>query len=73
VVLLDLNMPDGDGFSVLQRLRETGHGTVFVAALTRYGQEADRQRTAQAGFQTHLTKLVGLDDLQRVLHRAAGP
>jgi CheY-like chemotaxis protein len=45
---------------------------VFVAALTGYGQEADRQRTAQAGFQAHLTKPVGLDELQRVLQDAAG-
>ncbi|WP_310734643.1 PAS domain-containing hybrid sensor histidine kinase/response regulator [Azohydromonas caseinilytica] len=70
VVLLDLNMPDGDGFSVLQRLRETGHGTVFVAAMTGYGQEADRRRTAQAGFQAHLTKPVSIDELQRLLRTA---
>ncbi len=70
VVLLDLNMPDGDGFSVLQQLREAGHGTVFVAAMTGYGQQADRRRTAQAGFQAHLTKPASITELQRVLRTA---
>ena len=70
VVLLDLNMADGDGFSVLQRLRETGHENVFVAAMTGYGQESDRRRTAQAGFQAHLTKPVSIEELQRLLRSA---
>jgi PAS domain S-box-containing protein len=73
VVLLDLNMPDGDGYSVLQRLRERTQAPLFVAAMTGYGQDTDRQRTRQAGFQAHLTKPVGIEDLQRVLREAAGP
>jgi PAS domain S-box-containing protein len=73
VVLLDLNMPDGDGYSVLQRLRERTQAPMFVAAMTGYGQDMDRQRTRLAGFQAHLTKPVGIEELQRVLREAAGP
>jgi CheY-like chemotaxis protein len=73
VVLLDLNMPDGDGYSVLQRLRERTQAPMFVAAMTGYGQDMDRQRTRQAGFQAHLTKPVGIDELKQVLREAAGP
>ncbi len=71
LVLLDLNMPDGDGFSVLRQLREIEPGPLFVAAMTGYGQEADRRRTALAGFQAHLTKPVGIEELERVLVEAA--
>nr|WP_298235447.1 PAS domain S-box protein [uncultured Azohydromonas sp.] len=72
LVLLDLNMPDGDGYSVLRQLREAMPGPLFVAAMTGYGQETDRRRTARAGFQAHLTKPVGIEELQRVLANAAG-
>ncbi|WP_043460967.1 PAS domain-containing hybrid sensor histidine kinase/response regulator [Azohydromonas australica] len=72
VVLLDLNMPDGDGFSVLRQLREVMPGPLFVAAMTGYGLETDRRRTALAGFQAHLTKPVGMEELERVLTEAAG-
>jgi CheY-like chemotaxis protein len=65
VVLLDLSMPDG--FSVLQRLREGTVAPMFVVAMTGYGQDTDRRRAWQAGFQAQLTKPVGIEDLQRVL------
>ncbi len=71
IVLLDLNMPDGDGFSVMRRLREQSDEAIFVAAMTGYGQASDRQRTFEAGFQAHLTKPVNVERLREVLVRAA--
>ncbi len=70
VVLLDLNMPDGDGFSVMRLLREQSAGPLYVAAMTGYGQASDRRRTLEAGFQAHLTKPVNVARLQEVLARA---
>jgi PAS domain S-box-containing protein len=67
VALLDLNMPDGDGFVVLQRLRACTPGPLYVAAMTGYGQQEDRDQTLRAGFQAHLTKPVALEVLQRTL------
>ena len=70
LVLLDLNMPDGNGFTVMERLRDADPPP-YVAAMTGYGQRSDRQSTLDAGFHAHLTKPVGPDDLQRVLSLAA--
>jgi PAS domain S-box-containing protein len=71
LVLLDLNMPDGDGFSVMRRLRARAGGPLYVAAMTGYGQKEDRDQTMAAGFQAHLTKPVGTELLQRTLDEAS--
>jgi len=69
IVLLDLNMPDGDGFSVMRRLREQSSTPLYVAAMTGYGQASDRRRTLEAGFEAHLTKPVNAERLQEILER----
>ncbi|NRF68218.1 PAS domain S-box protein [Aquincola sp. S2] len=71
LVLLDLNMPGGDGFSVLRRLRTLDGAPAFIAAMTGYGQPSDRRTTHEAGFQAHLTKPVGAEQLLEVLRNAA--
>jgi CheY-like chemotaxis protein len=73
IVLLDLNMPDGDGFSVMRRLREQSGESLYVAAMTGYGQASDRRRTLDAGFQAHLTKPVNAERLRELLTTAAAP
>ncbi len=71
VVLLDLGLPVMDGFEVARRLRRDPRmGSVFIAALTGWGAEGDRQRTAEAGFDAHLTKPVDLAALEGVLSRS---
>ena len=52
-------MPDGDGFAVMERLRDAFDPPPYVAAMTGYGQRSDRQSTLDAGFHAHLTKPVG--------------
>ena len=64
-------MPDGDGFGVLRQLRAELPADTCIAAMTGYGQESDRENTLGAGFDAHLTKPVGPDQLQDVLQRAA--
>ncbi len=71
VVFLDLNMPDGDGVSLLPRLRAIFGDHVYVAALTGYGQQHDRDLTRAAGFQEHLTKPVDIERLEATLATAA--
>lgn len=71
VILLDLGLPVMDGFDVARRLRqEERFRTVFIAALTGWGAEGDRKRTAEAGFDAHLTKPVELPALEAVLARS---
>lgn len=65
VVLLDVGMPELDGHEVARRLRAMpGADTMTLVAITGWGSSDDRQRTAAAGFDHHLTKPV---DLQQVL------
>ena len=66
LVLLDLNMPDAHGFDVVQQLRALPYPP-RVAAMTGYGQEGDRQRTLDAGFDAHLTKPVSMEQLRRLI------
>jgi len=57
VILLDIGMPGMDGYEVARRLRELpGLNRVVLAALTGWGQQEDRRRTAEAGFDHHFVK-----------------
>jgi CheY-like chemotaxis protein len=73
VILLDLGLPGMDGYEVAQRLRELpGLKDVLLVALTGYGQEADRRRCEQAGFDGHLVKPVEPDALKQFLAHGKG-
>ncbi len=66
VVLLDIGLPEMDGYEVARRIRAE-HGGLVLVAVTGYGQAADVQRAEDAGFDAHITKPVAFEDLQRVL------
>jgi PAS domain S-box-containing protein len=71
LALVDLNMPDGDGFTLAAQLRAlSARQPLYLAAMTGYAQETDRERTRRAGFDAHLSKPVALEDLQRLLANA---
>lgn len=67
-VVLDIGLPDISGYEVAQLLRQQGFDGRLVA-LTGYGQEDDKKKAAEAGFDEHLTKPVGIADLQAALIR----
>ncbi len=58
VVLLDIGLPGLDGYEVARRLREDFKETVLLVAQTGYGQDEDRRRSQEAGFDHHLVKPV---------------
>ena len=73
IVLLDLGMPQMDGFEVARRIRQLPGGRdVLLVALTGWGQDQDRARTADAGFDEHLTKPVNTAQLSMLLALEAG-
>ena len=64
IALLDIGLPGMDGYELAGRLRQTpGLGDVRLIAVTGYGQESDRRRSAEAGFDTHLVKPIDLIEL----------
>jgi signal transduction histidine kinase len=68
VVLLDLGLPEMDGYEVARRLRQRPEFVgVRIVALTGYGQSEDVRRSWEAGFDDHLTKPVDFAALERVL------
>lgn len=56
--LIDLGMPGVDGCAVARALRAKLGGEVYLIAITGWGQDEDRARTQQAGFDVHFTKPV---------------
>jgi signal transduction histidine kinase len=74
VVLLDLGMPRMDGYEAARQMRGQPWGKrATLIALTGWGQQQDRQRTAEAGFDVHLVKPVDESELLRVMATARGP
>jgi len=68
VALLDIGMPLLDGYEVARRIRAQEWGkSVTLVALTGWGQESDRRRSREAGFDTHLVKPLDLDRLTALL------
>jgi CheY-like chemotaxis protein/two-component sensor histidine kinase len=64
VVILDIGLPGLDGYEVARRLRaEPATRSAFLVALTGYGQEEDRRRARDAGFDVHRLKPVDLEQL----------
>ena len=68
VVLLDIGLPKLDGHEVCRRVREKSWGRdIIIIALTGWGQEDDRRKSTEAGFDGHLVKPVDYDRLLSLL------
>lgn len=68
VVLLDIGLPDINGYEVARRLRQhPSLQSATLIAMTGYGQPEDRQRSSEAGFHHHLVKPVDWETLERLL------
>lgn len=74
VILLDIGLPDMDGYQVARRLRSDPalRGVVLVA-VTGYGAEEDRRRALESGFDVHLSKPIDYATLQRRVPIFASP
>ena len=68
IVLVDLGLPDLDGYAVARTVRSApGGDTVVMVAVTGYGAASDRRRSEEAGFDAHVTKPVSPQELARIL------
>jgi signal transduction histidine kinase/CheY-like chemotaxis protein len=71
VILLDIGMPRMSGLEVARRIRAVDAGVLLIA-VTGWGQTCDRQRSAEAGFDHHLTKPVDHEALALLLDSETG-
>jgi signal transduction histidine kinase/CheY-like chemotaxis protein len=70
LVLVDVGLPDIDGYEVARRLRSAPQTQgLRLVALTGYGTPEDRERALAAGFDDHLAKPIGLAELEALLAR----
>jgi two-component system CheB/CheR fusion protein len=68
VLLMDIGLPGLDGWQVAKRIRQQPvFGNIVLIAVTGYGQNADRQRSQNAGFDYHLVKPVDFEKLRKIL------
>src|SRR5829696_107617 len=68
VVLLDIGLPKLNGYEVAQRIRGNDWGrSMFLIAVTGWGQDEDRQRSSEVGLNVHMVKPVEPAALERLL------
>jgi len=68
VILLDIAMPRLNGYDAARRIREQRWGKgMFLVALTGWGQDEDKRRATDAGFDLHFTKPVNPADLEQLV------
>jgi len=72
VAFLDIGLPVMDGYELAGRLRQLpGLATLRLVALTGYGQDSDRQKSREAGFDHHLVKPIDFEAMETILSSAA--
>jgi CheY-like chemotaxis protein len=69
VALIDIGLPQMDGYEVARRIRTTHEKRPLLVAITGYGLPEDRNRSREAGFDLHLVKPVDTATLAEVLSR----
>lgn len=68
IILLDIGLPRMDGYEVARRIRQLPNsGNTTLIAMTGYGQEEDRRKSQEAGFDYHLVKPVDLNEVRQLL------
>ncbi|WP_345815225.1 ATP-binding protein [Paraburkholderia sp. PREW-6R] len=67
VALLDIGLPDIDGYELAKQLRRQGDRKPLLIAITGYGQTGDKLRAQAAGFDYHFVKPVNIDSLLKLL------
>ena len=65
--LLDIGLPNLDGYQVARLLRQEGFDDAMIIAVSGYGQEEDRRRSREAGMDYHLTKPVDIKTITELI------
>ena len=74
IIFLDIGLPAMDGFEVARRIRANSKlNNTLLVAVTGYGQDKDRRKSRQAGFDEHLVKPVDVASLRRMCNHPKLP
>ena len=71
IALIDVGLPGFDGYELARRVRATGDSSIYLVALTGYGQPDDRRQAMESGFDAHLVKPVNPEALLAAIHAGA--
>ena len=69
VAILDIGLPQLDGYQVARRIRQELGQEIYLIALTGYGRDEDHAQVIQSGFNHHLVKPVMIGQLDEVLRK----
>ena len=72
VLISDIGLPDGDGWQLMEKVRQGGGAIPFGIAMSGYSLPADIEKSHRAGYRHHLVKPFVPDDLDVLLREAAG-
>jgi two-component system, cell cycle response regulator DivK len=70
LVLMDIQLPDRDGFALLDEIRHSAHRALRVVALTAHAMAGDRERALAAGFDGYITKPIDIRSFPEQVARA---
>ena len=70
LVLMDIQLPDKDGFALLAEIRASPYSGLRVLALTAHAMSGDRERALQAGFDGYITKPIDIRGFPETVKRA---
>ncbi|HEU5039926.1 MAG TPA: response regulator [Gemmatimonadales bacterium] len=72
LVLMDIQLPGKDGFTLLREIRESPHAHLRVLALTAHAMSGDRERALEAGFDGYITKPIDIRRFPQEVEEAIG-
>ncbi|NNG16254.1 MAG: response regulator [Gemmatimonadales bacterium] len=70
LILMDIQLPERDGFELLEEIRESPHAATRVIALTAHAMAGDRERALAAGFDGYVTKPIDIREFPELIDRA---
>ena len=70
LVLMDIQLPGKDGYTLLGEIRQSPHAGLRVVALTAHAMSGDRERAMQAGFDGYITKPIDIRAFPELVRRA---
>ena len=69
IVLMDMMMPEMDGYEAISRIRRSERGSIPIVAVTAQAMVGDRDKCLAAGADAYLAKPIDVDELMEVLNR----